>query len=146
MEDQLITFETAKLAKERGFNIPVYPQYYEITEGKAILDVNIEYSNTHYIKEKDYFPAPTQSLLQRWLREVHKIHIHTYSIHLQDGSGYKWSVDVYNLKKLTDEDYIVMTGHAFKDGIKDTFEEALELGLNAALKIDYLWITGIKET
>lgn len=45
MREEIITFETAKLAKEKGFNIP----------------------------SLDY--ATTQSLLQKWLREEHNINI-----------------------------------------------------------------------
>jgi len=48
MTDQLITFETAKLSKEKGFDL--------INHLKNGL-------------------PPTQSLLQKWLRENHNIHI-----------------------------------------------------------------------
>lgn len=139
MEEQLITHHTATLAKARGFNLRCHT-YYEVDK-EAWLHYSVN-SPVDYNSVKDtrhLFSAPTQSLLQKWLRDVHKIHVHMYSIHLQDGSGYKWSVDIYNLKKLTEEEYIIMTGHALGDGIKDTYEEALELGLNAALRIEMLW-------
>lgn len=141
LEEQRISFETARLAKERGFDWEVLVWYSENGES---IDMLSEFDGfmlptwTNSYKDSGYAGA-TQALLQKWLRDVHKIHVHMYSIHLQDGSGYKWSVDVYNLKKLTEEEYIVMTGHALTDGIKDTYEEALEMGLNAALRIDMLW-------
>jgi len=52
MEEQYITFEVAQLAKEKGFNFP----------NKA--------SQNDYLGE-----YPTQSLLQKWLREVHQIYV-----------------------------------------------------------------------
>lgn len=63
MEDQLIKFETAKLAKEKGF-----------TQDKHFYP---KYSNDNfleYVNFKDGISAPTQSLLQKWLREIHKIY------------------------------------------------------------------------
>ena len=83
MKDELITFETAKLAKEKGFDELCYAFYGEtgiidnfyydsvcsfdeLLINNVILDRSIEH-------EKAYL-APTQSLLQRWLRVVHNMH------------------------------------------------------------------------
>jgi hypothetical protein len=52
MEEQLISFETAKLAKEKGFDF--------------IYIIDNELTNHSLI---------TQSLLQKWLREKYDIHI-----------------------------------------------------------------------
>lgn len=57
MKDHLITFATSKLALQKGFNLP--PEL-------LISNSNV-YSN--------HFDIPTQSLLQKWLRENHKIYI-----------------------------------------------------------------------
>ena len=69
MKEELITFDTAKLAKEKGFNdTETYVSYhYCISSKEAVLD------GDRLFKEI-YIPAPTQSLLQKWLRE--------YDIHL----------------------------------------------------------------
>lgn len=66
IEEQYVSFEVAKLLKEKGFiqNIATY-----------YLDDNI-YRHTHIEvipKDKEIFAAPTQSLVMRWLREVHNI-------------------------------------------------------------------------
>ncbi len=72
MEEQLISFETAKLAKEKGFDIICQkgfnPNNGNIIEGNLWFVLNTLESNYH-------IQCPTQSLLQRWLREVHNIHI-----------------------------------------------------------------------
>ena len=94
MKEQLVLFETAKLAKEKGFDVTCYAKYetwrdelkkchvdcpenaiaeYEVADndsysryGNYILE---EYKNTY---SKNYITAPTQSLLQKWLREIHE--------------------------------------------------------------------------
>lgn len=132
MEEQLITFKTAKLAKERGF-----------FEGFRLYTMEGKLWQTFFIgeEERKQYSASTQSLLQKWLRDVHKINVHVYSVHGHDGSEFqlRWSADVYNMKELNDENYHIMIGYELSDGIKDTFEEALEMGLDAALRIEMLW-------
>lgn len=75
MKDQLISFETAKLIKEKRFIVPTYYFYNnnnEVYTYSSLMDWN------RLIEEdwnKNRYNAPTQSLLQRWFREVHNIHI-----------------------------------------------------------------------
>jgi hypothetical protein len=80
MEEQLIEFNTSRLAKEKGFYIPCenfYIEYlnddvdlfnYEEQRGSGFAEL---YRNNKEFK----FSAPTQSLLQKWLREVHNIDV-----------------------------------------------------------------------
>ena len=134
MNDQLISFETAKLAKEKGFNIPtrgfIEPKYHDTIEfiDDTCLYVYDGYSpikEHHQILEEGWYLAPTQSLLQRWLREVHNINVE---------SNYLPNIQKYGCL------YIPMTGKAKRSDIKfvhkfyyDTYEEALEIGLYQAL-------------
>ena len=79
MEEQLISFETAKLAKEKGFNIPVrygvYGKNMKLTENHGWeKNKKLELRNWNTPKAKSY-SIPTQSLLQKWLREEHGIFI-----------------------------------------------------------------------
>lgn len=86
MKDQLISYETAVLAKQKGFNHFVNAWYNTnkvlIQHGKyesvSFKDWN-NYSDPIGRKKgtdgKNCLSAPTQSLLQKWLREVHDIHI-----------------------------------------------------------------------
>lgn len=71
MEEQLVSLEVARLLKEKGF-----------CEGSTYFYSNLnstqELVNNHgsfYINgmELDYIEAPTQSLVQKWLREAHKV-------------------------------------------------------------------------
>lgn len=69
MEDQLILFDTAVLADSKGFTERVDWLYFKYTPNKAVKISNV---NAKVEKFKSY-SAPTQSLLQKWLRETHKL-------------------------------------------------------------------------
>ena len=123
MEEQLISFETAKLAKEKRFHEPCL--YYFSLEG----------DEKEFIEDGYYFKSlgengrltlrPTQSLLQKWLREVHDIDI---SIRLnQFGYGYMYAIN--NIKSC--ENIIELKGGP---NYKWTYEEALEIALKQSLK------------
>lgn len=79
MTDTLITFETAKLAKSKGFNIPVrfgvFGSKMKLTENHGWEHYKILELNDWNKKPRKSYSVPTQSLLQKWLREVHDIHI-----------------------------------------------------------------------
>ena len=72
MEDTRITFETAKLAKEKGFEFRVVWEY--------ILGFKEDSERDKYLS--------TQSLLAKWLREKYNIHLIAYkNINID---GYDW--------------------------------------------------------
>ena len=92
MTDQIILFETAKLAREKGFTELCYASYHPKTKklentlsySENILDRNdVEYideisitdSISYNSTDSTRYDAPTQSLLQRWLREKHNIFV-----------------------------------------------------------------------
>ena len=112
MKEQLISFETAKLAKEKGF----------IFKCNKIYLIHGDLHVNELISDKIFFQAPTQSLLQKWLREVHNIFVSCSYNHIScDGTYYIW--------------YGVMSKTCnMKENFK-TWEEALEFGLQKALKL-----------
>jgi len=69
MNEDYITFKTAKLAKEKGFNIQTR-YYYDF-----IGDIGSTSStDQNWNKSKEtIYSRPTQSALQKWLREKHKV-------------------------------------------------------------------------
>lgn len=127
MEDQLISFKTAKLAKEKGFDIVsgfrvlVYQPFSyegELHEGLT------SYDTITFVKEVIYL-APTQTFLQRWLREKH---------------GYDVFVNyVYDTYRYAAEVHWYCTEKNVIDGftIFDKYEDALEEGLQEALNLIY---------
>ena len=128
MEEQLISFNTAELAKEKGFNLGQSKAYYNHGETELLLWV---WSEDHNDQKDLLAYAPTQSLLQRWLREVHNIEFDiivtkigenkkSYDIFIVDTS----KVEVKQNKK------VIYSFFNFK-----SYEEVLELGLEQALKL-----------
>ena len=76
IHDEICTYEVCKLAKEKGFPQHIgNDAYIEENEYDDEYEVGCHYP-IQFIP--DYLPtiaAPTQSLLQRWLREEKNIHI-----------------------------------------------------------------------
>jgi hypothetical protein len=129
MEEALITFETAKLAKEKGFDEKVYREYdksgYLRCTSKSADVVLGPYDE---LLKSTEFPAPTQSLLSKWLREVHNIHITLFPQDEEDLSK-TWTSKLYTLNYGSDAE----VSYLQHGGTKLTYEEALEIGLFQAL-------------
>lgn len=138
MQETLISFKTAKLAKEKGFNWKCLGNYHVgRINGKlnvvAIKTYEQDWNNykepnrTGYLGKKTdqgqlTTSAPTQSLLQKWLREVHGIDL---------CFGTLDKPNKYHVEDITKDDKII-------GGVNigsDTYEKALELGLQEALKL-----------
>jgi len=81
MEDKLITFETAKLANEKEFNI-FQDSGYE--QNGTYFDNSRDYDGCKFGYCKEIYLAPTQSLLQRWLREKHNVDVLVYIVKLKN--------------------------------------------------------------
>jgi hypothetical protein len=67
MNDQLINLETAKLAKEKGFNIPVLDcikENGEIGDVEEFMLINYNQFLTVKGSTQNMYSAPTQPLLQ----------------------------------------------------------------------------------
>jgi hypothetical protein len=131
MQEQLISFETAKLAKEKGFfDKNVYGEV-RLSQQHYYDDRSILHNIREAFDEKDYdlkdcCNAPTQSLLQKWLREDKKISVEVTSGWWDKGKV-EWEYNVYK-KGLDGDAPCSLT--VFK-----TYEEALEFGLQQGLKI-----------
>ena len=147
MEEQLVSSETAKLAKEKGFNEPtkgfVEPYHHDVLE--FIDDICI-YIYSGYYPQKDYhkildngwFLAPTQSLLQKWIREKHDIHIEL-RLNMTDCTlnNYFVVLKKIGLKSKTEGGTLTWKSDVLKDydSFMNSYEDALEIGLQEALKL-----------
>ena len=128
IHDELVTYEVAKLAKEKGFNVPTRTIKVEKIEGteKEVWDEE----ECRYITqwETRSVRIPTQSLLQRWLREEKGIHIEIVAT----ACGYFWIADKTNGTAITDSD--VLDRGTNEGGCWDEYELALEDALKYALE------------
>lgn len=128
MEEKLVSFETAKLAKKKGFKEDCthrfYYQEYHSGNGKWMHDVVGKFDWNC----SDNISIPAQSLLQKWLREKHGVHIHLYYL----SEDKKWGWDCYDYKKGTDH-ILNVPGYSWQfnhQSYEDALEEGLKIGLN----------------
>lgn len=135
MKEQRINLETALLAKEKGFDEFCRSCFDE--SGKQSGFTGYDYMKEHNTNSKVHFidtdseefenpkivcTAPTQSLLQKWLREKHNISVEV------SRCNNNWLLELVkvNYSEYIDEKY---------ENSFSIFEDALELGLQEALKI-----------
>lgn len=134
MKEDLVTKETAKLAKEKKFRELCNSAYSEDLDGIVTTEINNGYLffNGSLSDEVDgYTSAPTQALLKKWLWEKHKIFLSlSGSFYISGGpkcDGFRCYITNFNTGE---------TDSVPKNSkLKETPEEALELGLQEALKL-----------
>ncbi len=136
IKDQLISFETAKTLKEKGFNLPTYYYYNRhgnlhepFLENGSSTDVEFrvdladlcERRNSQYNRS---CAAPSQEALKDWLRTVYNIHI-----------------DAIKRKRLGYTLYVRKINHEgdfpcvfILDDSNASYHELTEMGLKEALK------------
>lgn len=101
MKEQEISLQTAKLAKLKGFDWECRGYYYPngkfentYQEGFGRLNWNKDIFSINKFEVKglaEKYSAPTQSLLQKWLRDVHNIHINILHSTNQSMNGEIWA-------------------------------------------------------
>jgi hypothetical protein len=138
MNETLIGLETAKLAKEKGFDWNVTHAYSKAGFNQVYNPAFPENMNDNQrvvisgvYKNPPYYSAPTQSLLQKWLREKHLVHIEvTFG---KDKEACWFVANSYSLVLPQDGDndtiYKSLYRPLFKAKEFPTYEEALEAGL-----------------
>ena len=167
MKDQIISFQTAQLAKEKGWVEPTLNFYFEDGESKEnVLNetVGMDYGspftveflelienwNSKWVTKKngdrcfgcqksrgylETFSAPTQSLLQKWLREKHN---YAVCVDFPNNTGEKKHQGI-NYAGYSCFIWWLFGGDAYKkiwlNLQSKTYEDALEKGLQEALKL-----------
>ena len=129
IHEEIVTFEVAKLAKEKGFpqdECGVNIGYYAWDGLRKIHSLvnSFAWYNDEY-NHDNLFLAPTQSLLQRWLREEKGYYVYPFFDNVQ----LKWD---WVCREKTGDKWIPLVGYDFH--LFDTYELALEAALKYALK------------
>jgi hypothetical protein len=124
-KESFITFETAKLAKEKGFDVinlnDEFVKYYfenYYNDGRYKLTVGLVNN-----KEEHVSLCVTQSILQKWLRDIHKIEIEIKAVLY----GYDYCIWERKNEDIGEE-------INYKSGLK-TYEKTLEKALFESLKL-----------
>lgn len=146
MNEQLISFETAKLAKERGYFNGCMASYTHFHED-YVYDNDPEHPESHKkdqidlddrwfhknLQLEDYsneyftvYEAPTQSLIQKWLRENNKILVETVAV----DDWNHWIYSVTTEGAMCSFNQLPWNGEEYS-----SYEEALEHGLQEAIKL-----------
>lgn len=123
MQEQLISFETAELAKEKGFQEEELHYY---LNGELLQHPNRLYYNFNQDNPpRNQFSAPTQSFLQKWLREKHRLIVLVGYNYEYDSTPYTYWI------------YKENESNPINQWVNDlhTYEDALELGLQETLKL-----------
>lgn len=123
IHEEICTYEVCKLAKEKGFDVQTFDWYdYTGNYHKGFIPHELH----ECPRDKEYY-APSQSLLQRWLREEKGIHI---SVEYEWVEGVDdWTFWAY-IKKINNAKVV---NDAIKSGF-NTYELALEDALKYALE------------
>lgn len=124
MKEQYISLETAKIAKEKGFDWPcifAYDKLDMLCHDLTDLFKGVNYNSSWMMKS-----APAQFFLQKWLRERHGIHIAIRRLIWHGQVEYNDFVYPSGSDKHTD----TTLGNEW-----ETYEEALENALQEALKL-----------
>ena len=122
--EQFVSFDTAKLLKEAGFDVPCTSQY---TEGKCIWNVGYPYN---FNQDEFGYSRPTQALAARWLREVHHLNVYAcFDYVCFDDGERKW---FFMRENTMINDYTSVYSSIIS---YDSYEQALEAGLQEAIKL-----------
>lgn len=122
MEDKLITFELAHLAKRNNFNIEVNNFLKLTTISNPVIEDHTEIKQDFNSITETLFSRPTQSLLQKWFREIHKIDVFCDCV----ASGKYYAVIYVNDGRENDK--------VFEQENETDYETALEIGLKKAFE------------
>ncbi len=119
IKEAFISFDTAKLMKEKGFDEPC-PYFYR-------FDRNEIYSGTAFTNTQigdKFYNAPTQQMAMRWIREVHNIAIEPYA------AAYRFG---FTLSKIPTGSHILNEADVYPNDEFETWEDAIEAALKHVL-------------
>ena len=132
MTEELVTLETAKLLKEKGFN---WKCEHTISCDNIIRRYDIPQSmscSTEIDNEPVEFLCPVLYIAQKWLREIRGVNVWVEPV-----IGKRWKISFCDFNSPIEEsDWMeneINKGNGYK--VYDTYEEALEAGLQEALKL-----------
>lgn len=137
IQEDYVSFETAKLLKEKGFDLPCHATYdTAVTGGKPKFS---EYEVLNYfpygMKNSDdkysmVISAPTLQMAMKWLREEK----HYYIQVMLDGWACGDHSGYYVVIQKTDSDFEMMLSDAVDEVFYQTYEEACEAAIKYCIE------------
>lgn len=93
IHDEICTYEVAKLAREKGFPQDVFGTF--AMESACYLDDGRFYKDGCICPIEKAYTAPTQNLLQRWLREERGVIVEVF---MDDDSNMPLTYNIHQYK------------------------------------------------
>ena len=130
IKEAYVSFEVAKLLKEKGFNEPCIATYNSTTKKFYIEELYLDWST----QWKSRISAPTHQMAMKWLREIHDI-IVVVEPHMYDYINSKTSNYVFCLWYGDNYEEPYSNQHSNIHGtIYNSYEEAVEAALKYSLE------------
>lgn len=130
MKEDYVSFELAKLLKEKGFDWGCYKVYN--TEGVVGISTVIEDVPTNYKNRDYYFLCPTIQMAMKYLREVHNlfIEIHFWQDTYEDVCcEVGWKEPTYNYRIIgignNDADHVDIDFNSYESACESAIEYCL---------------------
>lgn len=139
MEEQNVSHNVASLINDKGFkevrclSVFVNEELEDFPEGELYSNSDLQ---SEWFKNNHNYDVvvPTQSLAQKWIREVHKLEVLVYC----NASGWMWEINkAYEIGSLSGGTFVSFSDFSGTNdsGEWDTYEDALDEGLHAALNL-----------
>ncbi len=125
IKEDYVSFEIAKLLKEKGFDVPCLAYWFIGSEAyEKFSDYPFNWNEVK--SDLDWLSRPTLQMTMRWLREVH----HYYIQVMLDSWACGGHMGYYVVIQKTDSDFEMM----LQDVVNDVFYKTYEQSCEAAIK------------
>ena len=127
IEESYVSFDTAKMLKEAGFEANLKTRYVEEEKDEwAFWESGTKRSDYNYFD--DTIACPTQALAARWLREKHDTFVKMERVGSFDDKEFRfyWSYSIISVSTACLK--------SISGGRYDSYEEALEEGIVQVLE------------
>lgn len=122
INEDYVSYETAKLLKEKGFNeevlaVYIYDNLFVKGENNIVNPANVP-----------IILAPTHQMAMKWLMEKHVVIVVTPKSFCADGSCGSWAYSIWA------DDNLEVDGEEEWEDLYESYEEAVEAALKYSLK------------
>ena len=136
IKEDYVSFELAKMLKEKGFDEACITFYYVNDSNKRVIllfqedETAVNYMENSTCNEAE-ITAPTLQMAQKWFREEKHLAINptTYYRKLEGHEFHNWGCDIVNL-----DTWELYCSNSLETFPADTYEEVLEKAMKYALE------------
>ena len=122
--EDFVSFETAKLLKEKGFDEPCFAYYSEYWDNWKSFRLWRKFPKRS-VPNKGYLNVPTLQMAMKWLREVHNLSIEPYYDFVLN-----WVVELKHIGKFTD----IKEFEYIREKTYKSYEDACEAAIKYCLE------------